>query len=40
MINDVGFPLHYYGNGTEHLKIDFLLETKDGTVLPPLALPR
>ncbi|MDY6391324.1 MAG: DUF4143 domain-containing protein [Bacilli bacterium] len=32
-INKAGLPLYYYSNGTEHLEIDFLLESEEGILL-------
>ena len=33
LINKAGFPLYYYSNGTEHLEVDFILESSNGIVL-------
>ena len=33
MINKARLPLHYYSRGSEHLEIDFILESKNGIIL-------
>ena len=33
MINKVGIPLYYFGNGTDHLEVDFLIESSNGMIL-------
>ncbi|MCQ2742985.1 MAG: ATP-binding protein [Bacilli bacterium] len=33
MIKKAGFPLYYFSNGTDHLEIDFLLESEEGIIL-------
>lgn len=33
MINKVGLPLYYFSRGSEHLEIDYLLETNSGIIL-------
>jgi len=33
MINKAGLPLYYFAKGSEHLEIDYIIESNDGIVL-------